>query len=249
MINKGKVYKDGFVKISNNIALNIPTIGEIFDFDENKYYSIVTMICSTGFDYKWQLHKMGIDFTRIRDYDLFLSLIVPSLTKDDTQLIFGDKLDFSKMRIIENKNTNEKTLVQIYDEETVFIIDYVTYSLIVNHLREIHGLKRNFDTYKKGFEEVTKRAEIEDAELYYLEHKDDEPKPYLQNLVSAMVNCADFPRDDKTVYDMNIYAFMDSVNRIQKSKNANLLLQSAYSGFGISLKDVNKKELNWLGEI
>ena len=42
---------------------------------------------------------------------------------------------------------------------------------------------------------------------------------------------------------------MDSVKRITKIKNANLLLQSGYSGFGINLKDVDKKQLNWLGEL
>ena len=36
---------------------------------------------------------------------------------------------------------------------------------------------------------------------------------------------------------MNIFAFMDSVYRVQEEENAKLLLQSGYSGFGISLKD------------
>ena len=51
------------------------------------------------------------------------------------------------------------------------------------------------------------------------------------------------------VWDLKINAFMDSVKRIGKIKNAELLLQSGYSGFGISLKDINKKELDWLGEL
>ena len=48
---------------------------------------------------------------------------------------------------------------------------------------------------------------------------------------------------------MKIYAFMDSVARIGKIKNAELLLQSGYSGFGIDLKKLNKEETNWLGEL
>ena len=48
---------------------------------------------------------------------------------------------------------------------------------------------------------------------------------------------------------MNIYAFMDSVARISKIKNSELLLQSGYSGFGIDLKKVNSDETNWLGEL
>ena len=49
--------------------------------------------------------------------------------------------------------------------------------------------------------------------------------------------------------DMKINAFMDSVKRITKIKNSDLLLQSGYSGFGINLKNLDKKQLDWLGEL
>ena len=48
---------------------------------------------------------------------------------------------------------------------------------------------------------------------------------------------------------MKINAFMDSLKRIQGINNAKLLLQSAYSGFGINMKDIDKKQLDWLGEL
>ena len=48
---------------------------------------------------------------------------------------------------------------------------------------------------------------------------------------------------------MKINAFMDSVKRIGKIKNADLLLQSGYSGFGVNLKEVSQKQLDWLGEL
>ena len=64
-----------------------------------------------------------------------------------------------------------------------------------------------------------------------------------------MVNSSGFKYTHTDVWDLKINAFMDSVKRIGKIKNAELLLQSGYSGFGISLKDINKKELDWLGEL
>ena len=48
---------------------------------------------------------------------------------------------------------------------------------------------------------------------------------------------------------MKINAFMDSVKRIGKIKNADLLLQSGYSGFGVNLKEIDNKQLDWLGEL
>ena len=64
-----------------------------------------------------------------------------------------------------------------------------------------------------------------------------------------MVNSDGFKRDDQTVWYMNIYAFTDSVKRIDKIRNSNLLLQSGYSGFGIDLKKIKKEELNYMGEL
>ena len=42
---------------------------------------------------------------------------------------------------------------------------------------------------------------------------------------------------------------MDAVQRIEKIKNANLLMQSGYSGFGIDLKKIDRESLNWMGEL
>ena len=71
----------------------------------------------------------------------------------------------------------------------------------------------------------------------------------LKNLISAMINSEGFKYNHSQVWDMKINAFMDSVKRIQGINNAKLLLQSAYSGFGINMKDIDKKQLDWLGEL
>ena len=42
---------------------------------------------------------------------------------------------------------------------------------------------------------------------------------------------------------------MDSVARVSKIKNAELLLQSGYSGFGIDLKKIDRETLNYMGEL
>ena len=64
-----------------------------------------------------------------------------------------------------------------------------------------------------------------------------------------MVNSEGFKRNDVTVWDMNIFAFMDSVKRISKINSAKLLLQSGYSGYGIDLKKIKKEELDFMGEL
>ena len=91
---------------------------------------------------------------------------------------------------------------------------------------------------------------IEDAleELQMASQKEYES--FLKNLISAMVNYEGFKYNHEQVWDLKINAFMDSVKRVSKIKNADLLLQSGYSGFGINLKDIkDKNQLNWLGEL
>ena len=71
----------------------------------------------------------------------------------------------------------------------------------------------------------------------------------LKNLISAMVNSEGFKYNHSQVWDMKINAFMDSVKRISKIKNSDLLLQSGYSGYGVNLKEVDKNQLDWIGEL
>lgn len=130
--------------------------------------------------------------------------------------------------------------------EYKIVVDEYTYKLICSVIRDTYGFEEKHD---RPANEVTKLAQIEDEKEEYKMNKD---KPYvsnLMNLISAMVNSEGFKRDDVTVFDMNIYAFMDSVKRISKIKNADLILQSGYSGFGIDLKDIDKKETEWAGDL
>ena len=126
------------------------------------------------------------------------------------------------------------------------IIDESTYNSIMDYLRAVHGILKD---EKIPANNSTKMILIEDDRDEYLRNKN---KPYhsqLKNLISSMVNCEGFKYNHSQVWDMKINAFMDSVKRISKIKNANLLLQSGYSGYGVNLKEIDKKQLDWLGEL
>lgn len=134
----------------------------------------------------------------------------------------------------------------MYDSKRDILIDEQIYQKFAEILRNMHGLKRNAQIPAN---EATKQILIEDAREEYELGKN---KPYvsqLKNLVSAMVNCQGFKYSHSQVWDMKINAFLDSVKRISKIKNAEMLLQSGYSGFGINLKEIPNSQLNWLGEL
>lgn len=229
-------------KISDKISIHQPSLEEICEYGEKEYYSMVYMLCAVGADLKFQLYDLGIDYTEIDDFTLFYSLLCKSYTQKQTSIIFGD-LDFSKFQVYKDVDTED---VFMYDIENDIKIDEYTYCLIVNVLRMIHNFKRNDDIPAN---ETTKQILIEDAREEYERNKDKPHRSQLRNLISTLVNCEGFKYNHNEVWDMKIYAFMDSIKRISKIKNANLLLQSGYSGFGVNLKEINKKQIDWLGEL
>lgn len=125
-------------------------------------------------------------------------------------------------------------------------IDEYTYNMIVDYISKAHFIERDF---KVPANNSTKMVLIEDARDEIERNKNKEYCSQLKNLISTMINSEGFKYNHAQVWDMKINAFMDSVKRVGKIKNATLLLQSGYSGYGIDLKGVDKKQLDWFGEL
>lgn len=191
---------------------------------------------------KFQLFDIGVDYTSISDFELFYSLLCQSLSKEQTSILFGD-LDFSKFKLYQKEGSED---IVMYDEENDIDIDEYTYLVIADVLRKMHGFKRN-DQLPAN--ESTKQILIDDARDEYNRNKNKEYRSPLKNMVSAMINSEGFKYNHSEVWNMRIHAFIDSVKRISRIKNADLLLQSGYSGFGVNLKEISNKQLDWLGEL
>lgn len=239
-----QIYRGKDFLVKPGINIHQPTLDEICDYGEKRYWGMIQNICSVGSNLKFQLWDLGVDYTKIGDFELFYSLICKSLLQEDTEIIFGD-LDFQKfnMYIVKKNNVEEPVL---YDAQNDILIDDYTYTIITDILRRMHGLKKDC---KIPANESTKMILIEDARDEYNLNKDKEWHSQLKNLISAMINSEGFKYNHNEIWNMKIHAFMDSVQRILKIKNADLLLQSGYSGFGINLKEINKKQLDWTGEL
>ena len=256
--NELNIFRGQDFKVSNNIIIHQPTLDEICNYGELQYFQMIHTLTSVGADLKWQLWDVGIDYTQISDFELFSNILIKNYNKEQTSILFGE-LDFNKFKLFTNKKNGELCLVyqlndnikskEVYidlNDKNNIIIDTYTYELIVGYLRKIHGLRKNEQIPAN---ESTKQILIEDAREEYNLYKDKEIKSQLLNQISAMVNSEGFKYNHSNVWEMKIYAFLDSVKRISKIKNAELLLQSGYSGYGIDLKTINDKQIDWLGEL
>lgn len=271
-----KIYRGDDIYITEKIIIAQPTIGQITEFGERRYFSAIQNLTSVGADLKWQLWDKGIDYTTIEDYDLFINMIHPSVSSkrkiletleenygtDEELDAMYDKLskeDKYEMSI----NPLELTLKDLDLADFVACTDTrINEVVLYNQEKDITidrtVYMRMVDTVRKihGFKrnnqipanETTKRDLIEDARDEYLANKNEPFKSVLLPFVSSLVNHHGCSYTLQNIWDMNINAFFDSIKRIEKIQNATLLLQGAYSGFA-SLKGVDRERLNWSGSL
>ena len=268
-----KIYRGSDIRITDKIIVTQPTIDQIIDFGEKRYFQTVHCLTGVGADFKWQLlDYFEIDYTTIDDFELFKLMIWKSLSskklvykelkenpkqyeeyinkmteEDWEELLFNPislvikDIDFADFKEYQSDKSPETIL---YDKEHDITIDRFVYTRIVDAVRKIHGLKRNNEIPAN---EITKMDLIEDARDDY---KIASKKPYksvLKPLISALaVKTGQLGSD--SIWNTKINMFFDSIKRINKIQDAELLLQGAYSGFA-SLKDIDKTRLDWAGEL
>lgn len=259
-----KIYRGEDFQISDYISISQPTLNEICDFGEKEYYSMIYNFCATPQTLKAQLWELGIDYTTITPYKLFYSLLYKIYPQEKTSILFGN-LDFTKFELMQRTDDGSFFLFQSLDDEIdvkgnsflkkimkkqtsedAIIIDEYTYNLITDYIRQVHGIEKD---ERIPANEMTKMVLIEDAQESIKRAKDEKYHSQLKPLISTMINSEGFKYNHSEVWNMKINAFMDAVMRVTKIQNAKLLLQSGYSGFGVDLSKIDKKQLDWIGEL
>ena len=237
MENKKSLLNATSVDIVPNLSIRIPTVGEILE-DEDKYYEIVSSLTATPFQYMVQLDDMGIDYTQITDYQLFMMLF-PMYAKSDLSLLFGD-LDTSDFGIYINQEDNSQV---IYSPNNNIIIDELIYNDLADTIRKINL-----------FEKVKSKPGNESARKYLLEKERKKQKrnakkpkePYLEKLVIALVNTSEFPYNYETCMDLSIYKFNQSFKQIQQKITFDNTMIGVYAGTVDTSKMTNKDALSWI---
>lgn len=277
-----KIYRGKDIQINKNIIIMQPSIDQIQEFGEEHYFHAVHNLTSVGADLKWQLWDMGIDYTTISDYDLFIKLISqlvsskkylynalkenPEKYEKEIEML-GDR-DWNEllinpmqltMKYVHDKNFDDDTFdfadfmpfkheesnqIILYNPIRDISIDRLGYQKIVEVVRDIHGFKRN---NQLPANEKTKMDLIEDARDEAMAALNKPYKSVLKPLVSSLsAKCGQC--GDERIWNMKVNMFFDSIKRLNKIQDAELLLQGAYSGFA-NLKGIDKSRLDWTGDI
>ena len=237
MENKKCLLNATSVEIVPNLFLRIPTVGEILE-DEDKYYGIVSSLTASPFQYMVQLDDMGIDYTQITDYQLFMMLF-PMYAQSDLSLIFGD-LDTSDFNVYINQDDDSQV---IYSPSNNIIIDELVYNDLSDMIRKINL-----------FEKVKSKPGNESARKYLLEKERKKQKrnakkprfPYLEKMVIALVNTSEFPYNYETCMDLSIYKFNQSLQQIQRKIAFDNTMVGVYAGTVDTSKMADKDALSWI---
>lgn len=224
------------VPINEYIAIKIPTVEEVVD-NEQDYYTMVSMLTAMPIDLMVQLDDMGIDYTTIDEYELFL-LLFNGLKGQDTTLVFGD-LDLNKFRIASNTENGEIVLV---DKDNDYVIDRGIYLMIARTLRKIHHLEKNV---RKPANEAAREYLLERARTKAKRNRRKMQESQIEPLIIAMVNTEQFKYDFESTKQLTIYQFNESVRQIIKKVDYDNRMFGVYSGT-ISAKDLSQNDLNWL---
>lgn len=267
-----KIYRGKDIPVTEKIIVTQPTLEEIVEFGEAEYFGAVHILTSVGADLKAQLWDLGIDYTEIADYDLFLDYIqyVLGSQKRDYIKIIADKQAYDEyiktygVQELEKMNVNplelifkdldfsdfevfydeEKKQRILYNEDKDITIDKFVYLRMVELVRKIHGYKRNNE---RPANERTKMDLIEDARDELMASSIKEYHSTLLPMISALTVKTGQCGSD-AIWHMPIAQFLENVKRATKIQQADLLLQGAYSGFA-DIKGVDANSLSWFGDL
>ena len=270
-----KIYRGCDISITPKIIVTQPTLNQIVEFGEKRYFNAIHTLTSVGADMKWQLWDMGQDYTKVDDYDLFVYFI--------SQIVSSKKRIYNELTSNPEKYEKELSTLSQQELKEMLInplqlvlkdIDLADFTLMKQKIAEnneqiiLYNIERDITIDKfvyvklmevvrmihglkrnneKPANEQTKMDLIDDARDEAMFAKNKQYKSVLKSLISTLaVKCGQC--GDEKIWNMKINNFFCDIRRIGKVQDAELLLSGAYSGFA-SLKGVDKTRLDIFGDI
>lgn len=221
-------------KVNDYIVIALPKVGDVVKYGEREYYNMVQTITAIPSDMKSQLWDIGIDWTQITDFQLFM-MLAPTLPQSKTQIIFGN-IDFQAMRPFENKVNDTVVLA---DPETGVVIDELAYGKITAYLCTAHGFTKKVE---KAANEFTKKFMIEEDRQKIKYNAKQPYKSFLRQIISAVKCRMGYSLD--YIKNMGLYELTDDLSRLSIIVQSDALLQGSYSGM-VDTSKIPKKNFDW----
>ena len=243
----GEPYTIDLEDTPGKIVVYSPTIGDIINVGEQKFYQTLNVFVCNTTQYRAMLWDLHIDWNIFPDFYLFIMLLGQA-DKDVTKLLFGD-LQFDKFKqTYKRKDEESPEELILWDDEDEIEINADVYNHFSQYLRAMFALNieekiTEDDTLKSWYITKDKRA-IENAE----KKKDKEKTSNLQVVISSLINHPGFKYKLSELKEVGVAEFYDSVKRLQVYEQSTALMKGMYSGF-IDGSKLKPEDYNFMREI
>lgn len=247
----GNPYTIDIEGVEGSITIYQPTIGDIVDLGESTFYSTLNIFVANSSSYKVALFREGIDWNKISDFELFISLYKNCINPDASKLLFGD-LDFSTFEIYGKKNPSSETdeySPVLYSPTYGIEIDELVYQYIHQYLQTVFDIfpeeKYTQDEFLKKWWVDSEERNIKQSQK---EAEDKMSSSYLQAVISSCINHPGFKYKLKELREIGVCQFFDSVKRLQIYESSTACLKGMYSGF-VDGSKIKPDEYNFMKEL
>lgn len=213
--------------LDDKIIIHQPTIGDILEIGEKEFFSTLKIFTTNTTEYRLPLWKMGIDWNKMSDFDLFITLASELKPNRTTKLLFGD-IDFSSFvgKKFLTENGEKESLFYNYEEKIMF--DEEKYLNMREYLRCMFNIHPKVEKVKgKEGKELVIWEETQKLK----NKKENENDSTMLSLVSFYINHPGSKYKTNELKEVGIAEFMDSIQRLQIYEYTSALHIGAYNGF------------------
>lgn len=231
----------------NGITISIPTIGDILDIGEKRFFKSLSPFLSNSTSIRVLLYDVfKKDWNKTKDIEVFF--ILSNIVKDQEPLkLLFKNINFDDFLIVDAKKnlSDSSTTTSLYSRSQDILIYEDQYMEIAEYIRTMMNIHPKVEKAKG---KTTKQWILQEDRMKEKQNQDKENDSTLLPLISACVNHPGFKYKLEELKQVNICQFMDSVQRIQKYEQGTAALHGIYCGM-VSAKDVPQDLINFMSDI
>lgn len=250
MNNKFSLLNRKEYQLTDKLTVHIPLVSEIRSSyqDELEYYKLVSVFIKTPCDAMVELDDIGIDYTKVKEYDLFLMLMLNLLNDKEHISQHHWEMVFPYIDINDLSIDCRNDEFVVINSQGDIIIDSKIYPLLADLLRQIISSEKNMEYYKVP-EEETRRYIIDRARLKQKRALERELRngkkssSVLDGVILLLVNNHNFKYNFETIGQITIYDLYACLRQIYSDREIDGLMSGYWSG-NVDLKKVDNSKLN-----
>ena len=232
----------------NGITISIPTIGDILEIGEARFYQAVSPFLNNPTSIRVLLYDVfKMDWNKTKDIEVFYIMLQMVKDKEPLKLLFKN-ISFEDFKLI-NAKKNEfekdyKWLALVSPSQNILICEdqYLEIAEFIRDMLNVHPKT------EKAKGKTTKHWMLQEDRMKAEQNQNEENKSTLLPLVSACVNHPGFKYKLEELKQVNICQFMDSVQRIQKYEQGVAAMHGIYGGF-VNAKDIPQDLINFMSDL